>query len=418
MAGSITVKGNNKYKLWYMKDHERYIKTVTCDSYQEAEVFLASFITDINNGTYVKPCKMTLENFVSRRYLDYYAFHNLTGETIYKHIQELRLWVFPKLGNYKMADFTPYIWSEYFSWLSKQISTQTNKLLSIGTIDRIFAVLCSVFTCAKKWQYVKSNSVKQSRSDLSNKKHKKAKKAHVQERCLSYQEAFKLIDALEKVDLKYQLIVHFAIAGGLRRSEILGIKWSNVDFNSNIIKLSTSSLQVPNLGYVEGDLKTPTSHRSIYMPPTTMELLKHYHEITPNTDNNLVFVNDRGVRKGKRLCPATVTRWFRLFRKKIGLPPEVPLHGLRHTSATILIAEGINIKNVSSRLGHSNVDTTLNVYSHALTNVDRLASDTIEKCLYEDPEDEIIPSSPYTISSKRYTSNIKLSELSKLIFKR
>ncbi len=93
-----------------------------------------------------------------------------------------------------------------------------------------------MFTCAKKWQYVKSNSVKQSRSDLSNKKHKKAKKAHVQERCLSYQEAFKLIDAVEKVDLKYQLIVHFAIAGGLRRSEILGIKWSNVDFNSNIIK--------------------------------------------------------------------------------------------------------------------------------------------------------------------------------------
>lgn len=68
--------------------------------------------------------------------------------------------------------------------------------------------------------------------------------------------------------------------------------------------------------------------------------------------------------------------------------------------------------------GHSNVDTTLNVYSHALTNVDRLASDTIEKCLYEDPEDEVIPSSPYTISTKRYTSKVKLSELSKFVLKR
>ena len=336
MAGSITVKGNNKYKLSYMKKGERYIKTVTCDSYQEAEVFLASFITDINNGTYVKPCKMTLENFVMRRYLDYYAFHNLASETIYKHIQQLRAWVFPRLGNYKMTDFTPYVWSEFFSWLSKQESPTTKKLLSLGTIDRIFAILCSIFTCAKKWQYIKSNPVKMSRSNLSNKKRKKAKKAHVQERCLSYQEAFKLIDALETVDLKYQLIVHFAIVGGLRRSEILGIKWSNVDFDSNTIKLSTSSLQVPNLGYIEGDLKTPSSHRSIYMPPTTMKLLKHYQEITPNTDNNLVFVNNRGARKGKRLCPGTVTRWFRLFRKKIGLPSEVPLHGLRHTSATFL----------------------------------------------------------------------------------
>jgi len=62
-------------------------------------------------------------------------------------------------------------------------------------------------------------------------------------------------------------------------------------------------------------------------------------------------------------------------------------------------------------LGHSNVDTTLDVYSHALTNIDRLASDTLEKCLYEDPEDEKIPSSPYTISTKKYTSKIKSSKL-------
>lgn len=414
MAGSILPKGNNKYKLSYMKDRERFIKTVTCDSYQEAEVFLASFITDINNGTYVKPCKMTLQNFVERRYLDYYAFHNLGSETIYRHMRQLNCWVFPKLGHYKLTDFTPYIWSEFFSWLSKQESTQTKKLLSPSTIDRIFAVLCSVFTCAKKWQYVRSNSVSQSRSDFVKKKRKKAQKAHVQERCLSYKEAFKLIDALEKVDLKYQLIVHFAIVGGLRRSEILGIKWSNIDWNSNIVSLSTSSLQTPNFGYEEGDLKTPTSHRSIYMPSTTMDLLKQYHKITPNTDNNFVFVNNRGARKGKRLCPGTVTRWFRLFRKDLGLPPEVPLHGLRHTSATILIAEGINVKNVSSRLGHSNVDTTLDIYSHALTNIDRLASDTIEKCLYEDPEDEKIPSSPYMVSHRRYTSKIKLSKLKKL----
>ena len=87
MAGSITVKGNGKYKLSYMKDRERYIKTVSCDSYQEAEVFLASFITDINNGTYVKPCKMTLIKFFEDRDLEYYAFINLGSETIYKHSQ-------------------------------------------------------------------------------------------------------------------------------------------------------------------------------------------------------------------------------------------------------------------------------------------------------------------------------------------
>lgn len=411
MAGSITVKGNGKYKLSYMKDRERYIKTVTCDSYQEAEVFLASFITDINNGTYVKPCKMTLIKFFDDRYLDYYAFINLGSETIYKHSQELRHWVFPKVGYMKLTDFTPFIWSNYFSWLSKQISEETKKVLSKGTVDRIFAVLCSVFSCAKKWQYVKSNSVQASRSEYTKNKRKRSQKSTVPQRCLSYTEAFKLIDSLEHVDLKYQLIVHFAIVGGLRRSEILGIKWSNVDFGSNVVHITQSSLQTPNYGYEEGDLKTPASYRSLYMPSTTMELLKHYKKITPNTDNDFVFINDRGVRKGQRLCPGTVTRWFKQFREKNGLPKEVPLHGLRHTSATILIAEGVNITNVSSRLGHSRVDMTLNVYSHALTDIDRLASDTVEKFLYEEDEDEKIPSSPYTVSNKRYTSKIKLSRL-------
>ena len=411
MAGSITVKGNGKYKLSYMKDRERYIKTVTCDSYQEAEVFLASFITDINNGTYVKPCKMTLIKFFEDRYLDYYAFINLGSETIYKHSQELRHWVFPKVGYIKLTDFTPFIWANYFSWLSKQISEETKKVLSKATVDRIFAVLCSVFTCAKKWQYVKSNSVQASRAEYTKNKRKRGQKATIPQRCLSYNEAFKLIDSLEHVDLKYHLIVHFAIVGGLRRSEILGIKWSNVDFRTNIVNITQSSLQTPNYGYEEGDLKTVASYRSLYMPSTTMQLLKKYKSTTPNTDNDFVFVNNRGARKGQRLCPGTVTRWFKQFREKNGLPPEVPLHGLRHTSATILIAEGVNITNVSARLGHSRVDMTLNVYSHALTDIDRLASDTVEKFLYEEDEEEKIPSSPYTVSHKRYTSKIKLSRL-------
>lgn len=411
MAGSITVKGNGKYKLSYMKDHERYIKTVTCDNYQEAEVFLASFITDINNGTYVKPCKMTLIKFFDDRYLDYYAYINLSSETIYKHTQELRHWVFPKVGYMKLTDFTPFIWANFFSWLSKQKSEETKKVLSQGTVDRIFAVLCSVFRCAKKWQYVKTNSVQACRSEYTKKKRKKAQQSHVAERCLSYNEAFKLIDSLEHEDLKYQLIIHFAIVGGLRRSEILGIKWSNVDFSSNIVHITQSSLQTPNYGYEEGNLKTPASYRSLYMPSTTMELLKKYKSITPNTDNDFVFVNNRGARIGQRLCPGTVTRWFRNFREKNGLPKEVPLHGLRHTSATILIAEGVNITNVSSRLGHSRVDTTLDVYSHALTDIDRLACDTIEKNLYENSENEKIPSSPYTVPNKRYTSKVKLSQL-------
>lgn len=412
MAGTIIPKGNGKYKLEYMKNRERFYRTVNCNTYNEAEVLLAAFITEVNEGIFVKPSKCTLEEFIYI-YINEYGIKNLTSESLYRHIQQIMAWVLPKLGKLRLQDIKPNMWADFFTWLSNQISTQTNKPLAPSTIERIFEVLCSIYSCAGQLNYCKINYIRESRSTTMSKKTamKIRKSNQVKSRCLSYTEAFKLIDALDTVELKYQLIVHFAIVGGLRRSEILGIKWSNVNFDNNIVQIRQSSLQTPLMGYELGDLKTTGSFRDIYMPNTTMKLLKQYKEITPNTDDDLVFVNNRGPRIGKRLSPSSVTRWFKRFREKIGLPKEVPLHGLRHTSATILIAEGIDVKNVSGRLGHSNADTTLNIYSHSLIDIDRLACDTLEKYLYEDEEEFKIPNSPYTISHKRYTSNIKLSSL-------
>ena len=412
MAGSITVKGHGKYKLAYMKDGERYFRTVNCNSYNQAEIYLAAFITEINEGNFVKPSKCTLEEFMFI-YITEYGYQNLSIEALHKSVQSIRLWVFPKMSKYRLQDITANMWADFFTWLSMQISTRTKKPLATSYIERIFESLCSVYSYAIKLNYLKVNHIKECRSkEMAQKmKNRIKKEASVNERCLSYQEAFKLLDALEKEDLKYQLIVHFAIVGGLRRSEILGIKWANIDFNTNIVQIRQSSLQPPNCGFIVGDLKTRGSHRNIYMPNTTMALLKHYHEITPNTDDDFVFVNNRGARIGKRLSPSSVSRWFLNFRRKVGLPEEVPLHGLRHTSATVLISEGIDIKNVSGRLGHSNANTTLDIYSHALTDIDRLASDTLEKYLFEDIDDFKIPINQYSISIKRYTSKLKLSSL-------
>ena len=102
--------------------------------------------------------------------------------------------------------------------------------------------------------------------------------SYVKERCLTPDESKRLIKELETVDLKYKIIVHLAIMLGLRRSEILGIKWSDIDFDKCTVSICQSSLQVCNVVYVEGYLKNTYSHRKIYMPKTTMELLKDYRK--------------------------------------------------------------------------------------------------------------------------------------------
>ena len=98
-------------------------------------------------------------------------------------------------------------------------------------------------------------------------------------------------------------------------------------------------------------------------------------------DNDFVFTTWNG----KALRPDTLTKWFRKFIDRNGLPP-ITLHGLRHTNATLLIAAGINLRTVSGRLGHSRAATTANIYAHAIQSADAAAADAIDDVLSPKPK--------------------------------
>ena len=381
MAGSILYRGNGKYKLSYMKNTQRYNTTVTAVDMAEAEELLKKFINSVNKLSNIDIRKCTLSEFVDL-YFEYYAYEMLAQECYYNYRKTLDNWVLPKIGDALLIECTSDFFIKYLEWLSKQISPKTHKLLSVGSKEKIFGVISSVFSCAVMWKLFAINPLYAARPDEFKRKAKN-KLATVQSRCLTLEESRKLIKALHTVDLKYQIIVHLAIIGGLRRSEILGIKWQNIDLKNHTLDIKQSSQYVPKKGYVVGEVKNETSERTIALPKSTVLMLLDYKMNTTGYDNDFVFINDKGRRKGLRLNPVSVTAWFKRFRESIDLPPEVPLHGLRHTNATILITKGINVKNVSSRLGHSNIGTTLNVYSHALTSVDKVAGNTLDKILFK-----------------------------------
>ena len=381
MAGSILYRGNGKYKLSYMKNRERYNTTVTAVDEYEARELLDKFIAQIERLTHIDKNKCTLSEFVDL-YFKNYAYDMLAEECIYNYYKALHNWVLPKIGNTVLADCDTQFFKNYFNWLAKQISPKTKKLLAVGSREKIFGIVSSVFSCAVTWKLFDTNPLYEARPDEFKNSAKK-NITHVEERCLTVEESRRLIKELNNVDLKYKIIVHLAIIGGLRRSEIMGIKWKDIDFSNKSLTLNQSSQYVPKKGYIEGDLKNEPSERTIALPKITLLLLLDYKMQTVDYDNDFVFINDKGRRKGLRMNPNSVTNWFKEFRRKINLPDEVPLHGLRHTNATILITKGINVKNVSSRLGHSNTSTTLNIYSHALTAVDKVAGDTLDKILFK-----------------------------------
>lgn len=210
MVGTLIDKGNGKYKMSYMYKSERYYETIEADSLTEARLILAQFVLDIRNGVYLKPSKLTFNQFADI-YIKEYVNVSLCHENQIKTRNTLIQWILPKVGKYKLSDLTPQMWSYYIKWLSTQISPKTKKQLAETTVERYLSIICSMYNFALKNGHLKVNSFVQSR--VKNKKTienlNRKKTAHIKERCLTYEESYRLIDALETLDLKYQLIIHF-----------------------------------------------------------------------------------------------------------------------------------------------------------------------------------------------------------------
>lgn len=154
-----------------------------------------------------------------------------------------------------------------------------------------------------------------------------------------------------------------AVTTGMRRGELSALKWENIDFKTNKIKI-THQMTYEGITSV---LKTETSYRTISVAPEVLELLKQYQD-----GNKFVFgcsTNSSPAFFLRRTSALTKE----IFRK-MELDESLTLHSLRHFHATQLIKHGINIKVVSKRLGHSNIQTTLDIYVHWLPSMDEEAS--------------------------------------------
>lgn len=181
--------------------------------------------------------------------------------------------------------------------------------------------------------------------------------------------------------IKWRLFVHLLMITGCRRGEIAGLQWKNIDFDKRKINIIGNLIYTKDKGVFLDTPKTKNSVRCISVPDETISLIKDYklwqiEQIMllgskwQRTD--FVFCKDNGL----PINPQSITAYLNKFSKKYDLPHINP-HAFRHTMASVLNEQGIDIVTISKRLGHSKVSTTMDIYSHIMQKADENASDCI-----------------------------------------
>ena len=316
----------------------------------------------------------------------------------YKYLMQSR--VFPSLGEHKLRSLTPAVLASWVAEISLSPRRTTrlpedqlkekrrpsaiarmasdeklNKPLSKRTVQHYYDVLDDMLDKAVQWGCLESNPLK--KVDRPKPKKSRAKS-------LSEEQALFVLDRLADEEPSFRFAVLLAITCSLRLGETCELKLSDVDFSSGTISVTRALKYTPDTGpYVSGP-KTESSIRDIRIPDTLVQLLKEEkisQDVAAAIVSPDVWHNDGYIVhawNGKQVAHDTPSKQWRKFADRIGLA-GITYHMLRHTCASILLANNIDIVAVACRLGHSDPSTTLRIYSHMLQRRDSDAADVFDK---------------------------------------
>lgn len=249
--------------------------------------------------------------------------------------------------------------------------------LAPATIRSYHRTISSILEKAVKWGCIPSNPAE--RAELPSDAGHKA-------RYLDEPDAKRMLQLLQAEPIKWRAPIIFDLLSGLRRAELLGLRWQDVNLDDGVVHIVQTSNYVSGKGVYVGTPKTEDSDRYLRVSRTAVLILLEYKrwqdemrakvgdawEGDPEDDR--IFTNE----VGRPMFPTSITQWMGKFIKRTGLPPAC-VHSLRHTYASLLIAEGTPLVVVSSNLGHAQTSTTSDIYSHVIASAEAKAAQALDK---------------------------------------
>lgn len=378
------------------------------------EEFARKFEEQVAGGRLMDGRKITLKDFIERWILEYAPQHLEPG-TIEKYKTELEEKIIPALGHYKLTELRPGILNSYFTSLTKDGVRKDGKKggYSRGTIKKVQDVLSSVLRTAADWEAIEKNPMDKVRLDGEDpadrivfftpeqataflnyleRPYKVKTKGHG--RIDDTGKSYIVKDYEREMEVPEQLKVLFdlAIYAGLRKGELLALEWDDIDFENNTVSV-TKATSVVNGQQIIKKPKTKNSIRKVSIPSFLSRRIKL---MKVDRMRYKLAIGDRWQggewlfiqENGRQMCYSTpyaaLRKIINRYNSEAGYSdrlPQIPFHGLRHTSATVLIAGNQDVRTVSARLGHAQTSTTMNIYAHALKESDKVASETMERML-------------------------------------
>lgn len=392
MAGSIEKRGKNSYRLIVSEGYDLHGKPLihrktVHGTKKEAEVELAKFVTEVQSGLVIDGKALRFSEFVEIWKRDY-GSKELAPSTYKRYCRMLETRLLPYFGRFYINKIKPTDIMKFYDLLEKDTQlvrkqgnngAKTKKPLSGKTILEHHRLLRAMLHKAVYWQLIVANPAERVQPPKAR---KPKRKSYDDEQTKILLENLEL---LSSEDTKYKVAIILTVFTGVRLGELMGLEWQDVDFKNGIISINRSSQYLADMGVFTKVPKTESSIREIAIPKFIISLLEEYklwYEEQKSiygelwTDSDRLFVQA----DGKPMHPSTISKWFVKFVAQIGLP-VINFHGLRHTNASLLVAQNIDIAVISARLGHAQISTTLDFYVHPLLSHNRKAGYALENLL-------------------------------------
>jgi integrase len=371
MQGSIQKHVGKRGASWYATvdlprnpvPGKRRQKRVSAPTKRQCEEKVREILNQADVMLFADADKLTFAEYLVR-WLEWVE-PSLRPATLRRYRDMLNRHAVPRIGHIKLAKLSPLD-------LQRLYADRLGSGLSSTTVHHLHVVLHGVFKQAVRWGMVPRNVTEMVDAP---------RRTFPEIATWNAQQVARFFEAGDQHYLA--AFWRLALLTGMRRGELLGLKWDDIDFERGTLAVRRTLSRGRGGTWELGHPKTASGRRSIALPQSCVSALRK-HRVAQNTerlqlgelwdDHDFIFTN----RTGGPLHVNSMALQFEKLTKATGLP-KIRFHDLRHTSATLLLAKGVHPKIVQERLGHADISMTLNRYSHVTPDMQRLAADALDE---------------------------------------